>query len=81
MLVRGIQFWNAEGLSLKQNKLKYGAFFFSLSFRRAKLNHSNSIAAKGFQCDLKIRNSGNRAVKSVVIWVVDLVKELCCETT
>lgn len=28
MLVRGIQFWNAEDLSLKENKLKYGAVFF-----------------------------------------------------
>lgn len=69
--------------SLKQNKLKYGACFFSpLAFRRGKLNHSNSIAARGFQCDLK---SGILEIgqfkKMQVIWAVDLVKGLCCETT
>ena len=43
--------------SLKQNKLKYGTFFFFfflfLAFRKEKPNHSSSVAAKRFQCDLK----------------------------
>lgn len=53
----GIQFWNAEGPSLKQHKLKYGTLKkkkkSSLAFRRAKPHHSNSPAARGFQGDLK----------------------------
>ena len=40
--------------SLKQNRIKYGTVLPpSLVFRRAKQNHSISVAAKGFQCDLK----------------------------
>lgn len=39
--------------SLKQNRIKYGTVLPpSLVFRRAKQNHSSSVSAKGFQCDL-----------------------------
>ena len=51
-------------------------FLLFLAFRRDKPNHSSSVAAKGFQCDLKPGILERGQFKMQIIWAADLVNRL-----